>query len=272
MAYEPYDYFGQFMAPLQRQQQIDIQQQQVTGRRGAGVQARTPRNRPSYRQMFQSDAQSGHQQSHAGGLQVALLKYPADARSSRQAWDQHSEGQKSRTRRPQVRSMQRYQTGAPISRLSDTEGPQGCLAQERRRGPTSNRQHYRHDLVVAIRRRSSRRRASQGSRSQCGGTGQDRIDASGAEQARAARDQGTRRPCHWHDASTAEFKVDCRGDPTRRSIANSTVGPDGRRTRRSSRVGGDGEPMPQLTPEALAGSRMPLRRCSRTKAATRRRT
>jgi hypothetical protein len=91
------DYFGQFMAPLQRQQQIDINRQQVQAEEAQVYQrAAEQQAKLHQQQMFQSDAQSVISNPTPEGYRSLMLKYPSEHEGIKAAWDQQSEGQRQR--------------------------------------------------------------------------------------------------------------------------------------------------------------------------------
>lgn len=97
MAYEPYDYFGQFMAPLNQSRQLDIQQQQADQQK-LQIAAKVAEEQRKAREaaLFQQDAKVVISNPSPEGYRALLLKYPDMHEGLKAAWDSYSEGQKSR--------------------------------------------------------------------------------------------------------------------------------------------------------------------------------
>jgi hypothetical protein len=95
--YSPFDYFGQFVAPLQRDRQLDIQQQQVDAEEAQRrAQAAQLQAKAQEMAAYKQDAQSVISNPTPEGFRALLLKYPGMHESLKQSWDQYSEGQKER--------------------------------------------------------------------------------------------------------------------------------------------------------------------------------
>lgn len=97
MSFEPYDYFGQFMAPLQKNRELDIQQQQVdTQKQAMAAKIAEAQQEAAQAQAFKADAESVISNPTPEGFRSLLLRYPKMHEGLKQAWDQYSDGQKSR--------------------------------------------------------------------------------------------------------------------------------------------------------------------------------
>lgn len=97
MAYEPYDYFGQFMRPLQTNRQLDIQQQQVD-QQGEQIRAVATEKQRKLQEaaLFQQDAQAVISNPTPEGYRALLLKYPDMHEGLKAAFDKYSDAQKER--------------------------------------------------------------------------------------------------------------------------------------------------------------------------------
>lgn len=93
----PPDYFGQFIAPIQRQQQLDQQQQQLSAQ-AAAQRAKALEIAQGIAQMqaYQQDAQSVISNPTPEGYRALMLKYPDMHDSLKQAWDQYGDVRKDR--------------------------------------------------------------------------------------------------------------------------------------------------------------------------------
>jgi hypothetical protein len=91
------DYYGQFMAPLQRQQALNIQQQQVdaeTAQRMA--QAQAAQAKAQAMAQYQHDAAAVIANPSPEGFRSLLLQHPEMHEGLKTAWDTYSEGEKNR--------------------------------------------------------------------------------------------------------------------------------------------------------------------------------
>jgi hypothetical protein len=94
---QPPDYYGQFMAPLQRQQQIGIMQQNADAQT-AEAQAQAIKLAQGMAQLraYQRDASSVISNPSPEGYRALMLKYPEMHDSLKNAWDSYGEGQRQR--------------------------------------------------------------------------------------------------------------------------------------------------------------------------------
>lgn len=129
MAYEPYDYFGQFMAPLQKNRELDIQQQQVDAQKEqAKAKAAEIARKAAQVQAFQTDAQSVIAHPTPDGYRALLLKYPDMHEGLKASWDQYSDGQKSRNTEAAASVYSALQNGRPDLALSILKERKTALA------------------------------------------------------------------------------------------------------------------------------------------------
>jgi hypothetical protein len=93
----PPDYFGQFMAPLQRNRALDIQQQDVNNQT-AQAQAQAAKLQAGVEAMhaYQQDAAQVISNPSPEGYRALMLKYPEMHDSLKSAWDNYGEDQKQR--------------------------------------------------------------------------------------------------------------------------------------------------------------------------------
>lgn len=91
------DYYGQFMAPLQRQQALNIDQQNANAQEAqVRLLAMQQAAKARQAQQFQVDAQSVIANPTADGYRTLLLKHPEQYEGIKAAWEQQSEGQRTR--------------------------------------------------------------------------------------------------------------------------------------------------------------------------------
>jgi hypothetical protein len=91
------DYFGQFMAPLQRQQALNLEQQQVQlQQQAAQEKVRALQQAAAAERAYQQDAASVIANPSPEGFRALMLKYPEMHDGLKNAWDQYGEGEKQR--------------------------------------------------------------------------------------------------------------------------------------------------------------------------------
>jgi hypothetical protein len=93
--YQPYDYFGQFMAPLQKDRELDIQQQQVAAQKKLrDAQAQEAQAKAQQLAQYQQDAAAVIANPTPEAYRNLLLKHPEAHEGIKGALDSMSEGQK----------------------------------------------------------------------------------------------------------------------------------------------------------------------------------
>jgi hypothetical protein len=87
------DYFGQFMAPLQRQQALDMDRQQLALQQEQQQEKiNALRQAAAAQQQYQQDAAQVISNPSPEGFRALMLKYPEAHESLKDAWDQYGEG------------------------------------------------------------------------------------------------------------------------------------------------------------------------------------
>jgi hypothetical protein len=127
--YSPFDYFGQFVAPLQKDRQLDIEQQQVKTQEALRkAQAAEAQRKLQQAALFQQDAQAVISNPTPEGYRALLLKYPDFHEGLKQAWDQYSEGQKDRNTEAASQVYATLQNGRPDLALQALKDRKAALA------------------------------------------------------------------------------------------------------------------------------------------------
>jgi hypothetical protein len=261
------DYFGQFMAPLQRQQQIDINRQQVQAEEAQVYQrAAEQQAKLHQQQMFQSDAQSVISNPTPEGYRSLMLKYPSEHEGIKAAWDQQSEGQRQRDTEAASQVYAALSNGRSDLALSLLKDRQAAL---KNGGEDDKVTDSIIDMISSGDPAKVKQAQGIAGFVLANAAGPDKIgstlQALGQQGGDYTLGPGMKR-FNAQNEVVAEARTRRSTATLRRSALTASRSP------RSFALAAMDSRCQQPTPEALAGSRTPLQRCSRTKAATRRRT
>jgi hypothetical protein len=243
MAYEPFDYFGQFMAPLQKNRELSIQQQQVDMQKAQQrVQLQQAAQKIAEIQAYKTDAQSVIDNPTPDGYRNLLLKYPEMHESLKQGWDQYSEGQKNRNVEAAGQVYATLANGQPQLALQLLKERKDALAKS---GESTEVTDNLIDMIQSGDPQKIKQAQGIAGFALAQATGPDKIgpmlETLGVNGGGEVKGQIVGRAIGHYE--NGQFKVDYRDPDAPQYRELDVTGPDGQTHKAIVRVGGDGQAM-----------------------------
>lgn len=242
----PPDYFGQFMAPLQRQQALNIEQQQANLQQQE-LQAKLAKARQDAATLhqYQLDTASVISSPTPEGFRTLMLKYPDMHEGLKDAWDSYGEGERQRDTSAASQVYAALANGQPEVAAK--------LLRDRKEALTSaGKDDKLTDSLIDMVESGDPQKIKQ-AQGMAGyvlatAVGPDKIGSTlealsnyGGGGERKGQVVG-RAIGHYENG---EFKVDYRDPDAPQYRELEVTGPDGQTHKAIVQVGGDGNPVPQ---------------------------